>query len=193
MARRRPAFKRTASKQYGWASFADRGFAEFGTVESVILVAGDADIEVRSIGGTHGNLKRIIADLVFHPWSLDSTSVPQSPTTGIVDLFWAILVVDNDDDATNYIPDSATVLSEERILAHGVLEATALAYEFPALTKNVVTWGACHQHIDVKSNRRIRSDDDVVLNIVTRGTTMFTQGDEMAYALTSRALIKFPG
>jgi len=197
MARRRPAFKRTSNKQFGWACQATRAFVAFDQVSTEVLVAGDADIEVRAIGGTHANLKRIIGDLTLHPWVIDTTVAFGS--TNIVanmDVHWIILAIDNDDDPSQYAPDNPTVLSEERILSHGSLGVTMYRHAGGA-NNDTPSWniiGETKAHIDVRSNRRIRSDDNVVLNLIARGTTP-EEGffEDHGYTTLFRALVQFPG
>ena len=197
MARRRPSLKRTANKQYGWASAQDRTIVALNTITTTVLVAGDADIEVRAVGGTHANLKRIIGDLVWHPWVLDTTvAFPATAIVSNIEFYWAIMAVDNDDNPAQYAPDNPVALSEERILSHGVLPATA--YRFPGGANNdTPSWiitGETRAHIDVRSNRRIRSDDDIVLNTILRGNTPESGFfEESGFACIFRSLVKFPG
>jgi len=187
---RRPGFKRSSNKQYGWAAQAGGETLDFDTVSTTIIVAGDSDVEVRSVGGTHCNLKRIVGDFVIHPWNLSGFTSHLDPRSAVLEVPWAILLVDNDDDPSQYAPDNPTVLSEERVLAHGILAADC----YHTVSTAQFT-GTLHQHIDVRSNRRIRSDDDVILNFVARGTTLDAQDffHEHRMQLCIRALLKFPG
>lgn len=195
MARRRPAFKRTASKQYGWATIATTltlgGITDIG---SEILVAGDSDIEVRAIGNTHGNLKRIVGDITWNPWVIATTTLLTTPVVAVSHLYWAIMAVDNDDDASSYSPASPTTLAEERILAHGILSATFLVNHFggDAFTTDLI--GDTHVHVDVRSNRRIRSDDDIVLNTIVLGSQPIAEANSVGtLGISFRSLLKFPG
>jgi len=192
MARRRPAFKRSSSQQYGWATIAGQPtLTGFNASHTEILVAGDADIEVRAIGNTHCNLKRIIGDIVVHPWAIASSTYLADPVAAYFQLYWAIMVVDNDDDTSQYAADSATVLSEERVLAHGVIATTL--YRWNSQNAQYDLFGDTRAHIDVKSNRRLRSDDDIVLQLIARGTEPESDTDVHQMGLTFRSLLKFPG
>jgi len=193
MARRRPITRRTTSKQYGWACQAQTENITLDAVDNAVLVAGDADVEVRAIGGTHCNLKRIIGDIYMHPWHIATTSdLTSAYTASVMEIAWAIMAIDNDDDFTQYAPDNPTVLSEERVLAHGLLGAT-LMHAGPQDSPAII--GHTHTHVDVRSNRRIRSDDDIVLNYIMRGNTPDEQNffDTTRVAINFRCLLKFPG
>jgi len=188
---RRPSFRRTGNKQYGWACQTARENIETNTVDTTVLVAGDADVEVRAVGGTHCNLKRIIGDIVIHPWTVDASVMWTSTyTTAVFELPWIILVIDNDDDPSQYAPDSPTVLSEERVLAHGELVSTIIRAD-----DGPIIIGDNRMHVDVRSNRRIRSDDNIVLNVCARGTypDPNAQIDQHLIASIWRCLLKFPG
>jgi len=197
MARRgkgRYGFKKSA--QYGWATqVATSEIIADNIVESHLLVAGDSDIETRAIGGTHCNLKRIIGELNFAPMfeSVAETFVAD-PTSVVQQIWWAILIVDNDDDADQYVPNSPTVLAEERILAHGCCMWWYHHLNFLDFTDTVgnAYGGNTHVRIDVKSNRRLRSDDDVILNILSEGIWKNGQSETAVYNASFRSLLKFP-
>jgi len=192
VARRRPGIKRTASKQYGWACQAQTENVTLDTLDNAILVAGDADVEVRAVGGTHCNLKRIIGDIYIHPWVVATTTdLTSAYQVAVLELNWAIMAIDNDDDFTQYAPDNPTVLSEERVLAHGNLGATL----YKAGADMPIILGHTHAHVDVRSNRRIRSDDDIVLQYIQRGNAADSQAflESSRVSIMFRCLLKFPG
>lgn len=195
---RRGSFKR--SGQYGWACTVEpiEGLV-FGTVQESIIVAGDSDIEVRAVGGTHANLKRVVGDILWFPMSLQAEVTEATPTSNFQLIYWMLLVKDND-DTNAYQPSNPTNLCEERVLAHGLLgHSQRHWYHTPGGTTNLTRIEGMNEvpayryRIDVKSNRRIRSDDDVVLAWEAAGTHYTAQGDEAGFVSCSlRALLKFP-
>jgi len=204
--RRRRAFKRTTSKQYGWACMVSDvpTLVPENTVVQEVIVAGDSDIEVRSVGNTHANLKRIVGDVVFWPGYESPAEVLWNITRSTFgELCWMIALVDND-DTNNYDPQDPTVLSEERIIAHGVLPwhvhvIRARAFPDPqqgtAGTYDTYVYDSEQRyHVDVQSNRRVRSDDDVRFYCSYRGTTVNQDAENTGLlSVHLRALVKFPG
>jgi len=204
MARRR-AFKRTTSKQYGWACFvppAPTGVVP-GQVAQEVIVAGDSDVEVRAVGNTHANLKRIVGDLVWWPGFVSSAETLQTEPDLISyfgGLHWMLALVDND-DTNDYDPQEPTTLCEERVLAHGIIPHfwhLARYRQFIQIAGNTDGYygsAEMRYHIDVRSNRRVRSDDDVRLYMSYQGTVngAVDEGDAAGlYSCSLRALLKFP-
>jgi len=198
---RRRAFKRTASKQYGWASYvtSPRAIVTVADVFQDVVVGGDTDIEVRALGNTHGNLKRIVGDISFAPGYDSDAETFTTPVSWHGTLHWALILVDNE-DTTDYAPNNPIVLSEERILAHGHLSSAYHRFRLPENIGGTTTnydgiYGHMNltSHIDVGSNRRIRSDDDVRLYAVWDGTLPDSQQENAGIIQASlRALLKFP-
>lgn len=193
------AFKRNAN--YGWAAWvSDFELLTSGVVSSEIIVAGESDIEVRSVGHTHANLKRIVGDITWWPLFASAAETFQDdPPSTWRSLSWFLLIVDNDDDSI-YDPTSATHLSEERVLAHGNLGSGFQRYLLPTggtsldvHVDGVFQSQAVTTHIDVSSNRRLTSDTDVRLYLTADGSPDDEGTNFGFYRAVLRALVKFPG
>lgn len=201
MARRfrgRRGFKR--NQQYGWASSIGEPFQTVSNdseqVTSTILVAGDTDVDVTSVAGKHANVKRIVGDICWFPGFTSVAEVSVSePQSYIATLCWFILQVDAD-DPTEYDPWGTDANFSEKILAHGLIPASQHYYVDTGGGGNnrwTTQLGESKTRVDVRSNRRLTSDENISLYFGARGSPLFDSEDVLGMVTWNiRTLLKFP-
>lgn len=204
MARSRRSFRRGRNKQYGWATSLSDDPLEIptsGTPVETVIVAGGADLESRAVGGTHANLIRVVGDLAYHPFKFNPTEVIiADPRSAWGDIHWMMTIVD-DDDPTITDPLDPTALSDEAVVGHGLIPSQFELWSHPSggSTSLLSFVGAFSvdvpkMRVDLKSNRRMTSDNDLRMTFAFHGQSPHTGNQNagfMTWAL--RALVKFPG
>jgi len=197
-------FRRRPNAQYGWATAAQFGnYTSLTEIQRESVVVGGSDISVLSTGGTHVNLKRLIADVTLGPLLTNGNeqTVEELSTTGsyMYVLSWAFILVDSDDD-TDYSPDSQDILADERIVAHGQCfqQNTNATVGVPggAATVFAPSADSFHMRIDVKSNRRITVDENLTWYASIATSRFIADAQDVPFLptwqLMARALLKFP-
>jgi len=196
MARRR--FIRRVNGQYGWATSvgippqAVPVNAE--ETVSTIIVLGSTDVDVGSAGNKHANLRRVVGDIVLHPFfEAQSTVTNDDPGGSLVQVAWMMALVDAD-DVTEYSPWDPVSLAEERIVAHGILSASMMRTEMAANFFGFPVVSHTQERVDVKSNRRIVGNENLAMFFNAEGsTTANSTYDNVGLVTWSlRALLWFP-
>lgn len=164
-------------------------------------MAGDADLELRAIGHVHCNIKRIVGDLVWIPNQNDTGTLvlTSDPRSNWAQLAWMIVLIDNDDE-TEYSPFAQDVLSDEKVLAHGLMGYSNSLWSHPVGGTTALTaftgygdGAAPRAHIDVRSNRRLTGDNDIRLYYAATGLERDSQATDFGIlGISLRALVKFP-
>lgn len=200
--RGRRTFRRSNGGQYGWATsvgippepVSTNGEDTF----TSIIVAGETDIEVRSVGNTHANLKRVVGDIAIHP-GFESTSevTVDEPVSFVTQVAYMMAIVDLD-DPTEYSPWSPEALGEEKIVSHGILTSSVhRVVDAGGGGNNRYSWsvsGCTQTRVDVKSNRRIRANENLNLFVNGEGSTelIFESGVAGLVTWNLRALLWLP-
>lgn len=131
----------------GWVgSVVQGGVTDIDTVTAVQLV-GASDFLVSPAGEAYVNIKRIVGEIAF---GFSDAFINGAAANFRATIFWAIFVQDLSDAAV-VSPDSSTDLTNETVLAHGVLPLNG---SLNALTGAGYNTFIPTARFDVKSNRR---------------------------------------
>lgn len=193
-------FANRAPKNYQWTTYLRSGSVLPTDISFVSLLAPE-DWVTNVFARQHCNLKRIVGNAVFQ---LARDTIDANDDAWCR-WFWAVMVLDQDDvvSVTPNIPDPSneTELQDETVLAQGVFSVGLRAGD-SALVAGTGSINAFSQimpsqqlvPLDIRSNRRITSDQHIVLAYGAAFSAVVDRDDEALYVHTTsaRTLIQIP-
>jgi len=193
MLRRR--FQARKPKDYKWTHSIALGTAADDTITDGLMLQGSDCVPQASLAKGHFNLQRLILDLavgIANPTLEDSTAATWSYA------WWALMLLD-EDDTTVYNPEDSTTLIEETVLMHGMTErigwSTVQDAIAPLISQSAAFMAQANVRRDVRSNRRMTSDQVLRLFLTMEDNTSWARGsdnDNYIVTMSLRTLIKLP-
>lgn len=183
-------------KDYRWAPSRAEGALAGGTVLSDI-VCNPSNAIISGVRQTV-NLQRVIGTATL---SVQNTDLLDISTELYTRCSWVLLKVDADDVAS-YDPESTNTMENECVLAfgetpffgYGTTQSLLVAGGGVVLAQTAVCLAYTQIHLDLRTNRKIDVNNEVVKLFVTRPSfnEIDTDSLDLSYESSWRTLLKVP-